>query len=365
MDHDNEHGYREQGAGRPAPTAYSPPPIQPPPARSGGSVFFHSCLAAGCATILAPVLLVGGFFIMLYFLIAPGVVQEASGTIDALYQSSGRNVMEKIIRRGEPGSGVIAVISIQGEIAGNGSPIDGSGMLDSVSEQLRTAGEDDSVKAVLLQIDSPGGGLTASDQLHHEVASLRKKGKKVVAWAGSIMASGGYYIALGAEKIVACPTATVGSIGVIMQHFDLQELLGKIGVKVDPIVSGNLKDIGSAFRAMTPEERQLLQDYVDAANRRFVKILSESRGLSLDQARKLADGGIHTAEGAMANGMIDRIGYIEDALDATEELAGGKNMRVVAYRRFPSLRDLLREAGQGAAGVVYEKLAPESRAGSR
>ncbi len=348
--------------------AYPPPlpqqmPPPPPPAGSGG-VFLRSCLTAGCATILAPVLIVFGFFGLIYFLTA-SKMEEAASAIDSFYpgsSSASSDLRERVIRSGSPGAGSIAVVAIQGEIDGGGSTLNGSGALEFVSQQLRAAGESDDVKAVVLQIDSPGGSLNASDQLRHEVLALREKGKPIVVWAGGMMASGGYYIAVGSENIMASPTATVGSIGVMMRHFQAEELLRRLGVKSDPITSGAHKDIGSPFREMTPEERKLLQDYVDASHARFVEIVAEGRKLAPDRVRQLADGSIFTAEAALGNRLVDRLGYIEDALAWAEKLAGGKDMQVVAYRRFPSFRDMLREAGHGAAGAVLERAGPGIRA---
>ncbi len=340
---------------------YPPPlPPPPPPQAGAGGVFLRSCLAAGCATILAPVLIVLGFFGLVYFL-ASSKIEEASGAIDSLYSgsSSTTDLREKVIRAGSPGAGSIAVVSIQGVLDGGGSTLNGSGALDYIAQQLRAAAESADIKAVVLQIDSPGGGLGVSDQLHRAVKSLREKGKPVVAWAGDVMASGGYYVAVAAEGIIASPTATVGSIGVMMRHFDAEELMRRLGVKADPVVSGPHKDIGSVFRAMTPEERKLLQDYIDASYRRFVKIVAEGRKMDEERVGKLADGSIFTADAALSAGLVDRLGYIEDALAWAEELAGGKDMRVIAYRRFPSLRDMLRETGRGAAGAILEHAGAE------
>lgn len=330
------------------------------PLPSLGGTFVQSCLVAGCVTVFVPVLITLGFFLMTYFLISRGMDESSRSSIDSLMPGSAAagNIRERVIRPGKGDeAGTIAIITIQGGIDGNGSPLEGDGMLSYVSDQLRVAGEDKDVKAVLLQIDSPGGGLTASDLLYNEVLNLKKKKKKVLVWAGGVMASGGYYIAVGADGTMASPTCTVGSIGVIMRHFQVSELLKKIGVETSPIVSGDRKDIGSPFREMTPEERKLLQDYIDAAHSRFVDVVAEGRKMDREAVAGLADGGIFTAAAALENGLIDRIGYIEDALTWAEEESGRKNMRVVSYRRLVSLGDIFREAGRGAAGAALESAA--------
>lgn len=338
-------------------------PIPPPPIVMGpgmGATAMQSCLIAGCVTVLVPTLLVFGFFFVIYLMASSGMEEAAkSGTFGSIYQpAAGSNLRERVLRPGN--GGTIAVISIQGAIGGGGSPLEGDGSMAFVAEQLRAAANDDSVMAVILQIDSPGGGLTASDQLYHEVKKLREGGTPVIAWAGSMMASGGYYIAVAAEEIMASPTSTVGSIGVIMQHFQVRDMLEKIGVKVNPITSGEHKDLASPFREMTPEERKLLQDYIDIAHSRFVGIVAEGRNMPEDRVRALADGGIFAAQAAMDNGLVDSIGYIEDAIAWAEKKTGKSDMRVVGYRRMISLGDIFREAGSGAASAVIESAAADA-----
>lgn len=298
-------------------------------------------------------MLVFGLFFFLYLLSGDGS-GDASGTFDSFGVLGGTNLRTKVIRSGSSGTDSIALVCVQGTIDGDGSPLEGTGMLSFVSEQIRAAAEDSSVKAVVLQVDSPGGGLSASDQLHNEVVNLRSKGKKVIAWAGGMMASGGYYIAVGAEGIMASPTATVGSIGVVMQHIQVKDLMTKLGIKVDPITTGEHKDMGSIFRDMTPEERRYLQSYVDVSHERFVDLVAQGRGMTRDKVAVLATGKIFNADDALASGLVDKIGYIDDALRWTEELIGRSDMRVISYRRPMGFGDLFREAGHGAAAAALE-----------
>ncbi len=340
----------------------NPPPYRPAPDRGAlGTTALQSCLVAGCVTVLVPVLLIGGFMLVMYFALASGIDSMESGSLTSLVQSSGeQNLRERVLRTGASGAGTIAVVTVHGAIDGNGSPLDGTGSLGFASQQLRAAARNNAVKAVILQIDSPGGGLTASDLLHHEVDLLRRRGKPVIAWAGSTMASGGYYIAVAAESIMASPTTTIGSIGVIMQHFQVQELLAKLGIRVDPVTSGAHKDIGSPFREMTPEERRILEDYIAVAHARFVGIVAEGRDLPPEQVREIADGRIFVPAVALERGLIDSIGYIEDAVAWAENRVGDTNMRVIGYRRQLSLGDLFNEAGAGAAGAAVRAARDEA-----
>lgn len=315
-------------------------------------------MIAGCVTIFVPILIIGGFFVLLIYMASSSLDQGQENPLGSIYHSGGGGpgLRERIIRPGSD-SATVAIITIHGAIDGGGSPLEGDGALAHVSQQIRAASEDDSVKAVILQIDSPGGGLTASDLLYHEVQRLRETQKPILAWAGGMMASGGYYIAVAADEIMASPTSTVGSIGVIMHHFQVRDLMEKIGVKADPITSGERKDLASPFREMTAAERRLLQDYIDNAHSRFVEVVAEGRKMPQSKVRSLADGSIYTAQNAMNEGLIDSIGYIEEALAWAEEKTGRKNMRVISYKRVLSFGDFFREAGHGAASAAIESAA--------
>ncbi|MCD8351337.1 MAG: signal peptide peptidase SppA [Planctomycetaceae bacterium] len=327
-----------------------------------GNTVLQSCLVAGCVTVFVPVLLIGGFMLVMYFALSSSLDSMESGSFSSLVQSSASepNLRERVLRTGASGAGTIAVVTVHGAIDGNGSPLDGTGSLGFVSQQLRAAARSSAVKAVILQIDSPGGGLTASDLLHHEVELLRQRGKPVIAWAGSTMASGGYYIAVAAESIMASPTTTIGSIGVIMQHFQVQEMLAKLGIRVDPVTSGAHKDLGSPFREMTPEERRILENYIAVAHARFVGIVAEGRDLPPERVREMADGSIFVPAVALERGLIDSIGYIEDAVAWVEDRIGESNMRIIGYRRQLSIGDLFNEAGAGAAGAAVRAAREET-----
>jgi protease IV len=208
-------------------------------------------------------------------------------------------------------------------------------LLASVKEQLTRASQDDRVKAVVLRINSPGGTVTASDIIHHELKAF--KSSKKVPIVASIMdmgTSGGYYIAAAADTVLAHPSSVTGSIGVIMLTVNARGLLEKIGVEATAVTSGPRKDMGSPFRVMTVEERAIFQGLIDSFYQRFLSIVQDGRpNLQMDQIKKLADGRIYTGEQAKAAGLVDEIGYLEDAIEQAKKRAGLTDARVVTYKR--------------------------------
>lgn len=213
-------------------------------------------------------------------------------------------------------------------------------MLATIREQLLMAAEDSNVRAVLLRINSPGGTVTASDILYQQLIDfknkpeVKKRGVPIVACIMDVGASGAYYISMAADKVVAHPTSITGSLGVILQLYDIHGLMDKVGLSAFAIKSGELKDIGSPFRAMTEEERNVLHSVIMTQYDRFVSVIDKGRPeLNRDQILKLADGRIYSATQAIENKLIDRIGYISDAIDEAKKLAGIKNARVVTYHR--------------------------------
>lgn len=201
-------------------------------------------------------------------------------------------------------------------------------------EQLDKARTDPNVKAVVLRINSPGGTVVASELMHQEILDFKKTGKPVVAVLMDVAASGGYYVACACDEIIAQPSTVTGSIGVIMQLFDLSGTMNMIGVKGDAITSGPNKDAGSPFRTMKPEERELFQKMVADMYDRFVEVVVAGRP-KLDEARvrKLADGRVYTARQALDAGLIDRIASMKEAIALTKSRANLKQARLVTYHR--------------------------------
>jgi len=236
-----------------------------------------------------------------------------------------------------------ALIPVKGVISrGYGeSFLPGRGTVGMILAQLKRAAGDNEVKAVILEIDSPGGSVGDSDLIYHEVLEVRKKGKPVVACLQDVAASGAYYIAVASDRIIAQPTTITGSIGVILHSVNVEGLFQKIGLREVMIKKGAMKDILSPTRTMTPEEEQLLQNITDEVWYRFASLVASGRNLSREQMTTIADGRIYLAPDALRIGLVDSIGYRDDALSAAEELAGEKKLRLIRYEKLFSFRDLL------------------------
>jgi protease-4 len=212
---------------------------------------------------------------------------------------------------------------------------DRPGMVPDIVAQLKLAAEDDDIGAVVLKINSPGGTVTASDVLYHELSSYKEKsGNKLVAVLMGVAASGGYYIALPADRIVAHPTTITGSVGVVFLQPKVEGLMEKIGVGVDVSKSGDKKDMGSPFRANTPEETRLFQDLTEQLGQRFVDLVAHHRRLSPEALTEVRSARIFLADEARQLGLVDQIGYVEDAIQSAKTLAGlPADAKVVTYRR--------------------------------
>ena len=210
-----------------------------------------------------------------------------------------------------------------------------------MKEEIEKASQDPAVKAVVLRINSPGGTVTASDILYHELDRFKKRtGKKVIASIMDLGASGGYYVAVSADKIIAHPTTVTGSIGVIMLNVNVEGLLEKIGVAGTAIKSGDKKDMGSPFRSMTDEERKIFQGVIDQMYDRFVSVVATGRkNLTMDQVKKISDGRIYTAQQALELGLVDSIGYLDDAIELAKAESGLMQARVVLYYRPGAYKD--------------------------
>ena len=237
------------------------------------------------------------------------------------------------------------------------------GTADPVEEclrQIRAARQDDEVAGLLFEVDSPGGEVTAADEIHRELTLFKESraDRKIVVLVHDLAASGGYYVSVPADRIVAQPTALVGSIGVILQTLNVHGLGEKIGVTDTTIKSGKNKDLLNPFRPVDPEQIALLQESIDVLHARFVELVAQGRGLKADAVRPLADGRIFTAEEALKRKLIDAIGYWDEAFAEMAGLLGADDLHVVTYQtqksflesllgahpRLPDLRALWRGA---------------------
>ena len=226
----------------------------------------------------------------------------------------------------------VALVRIEGPILDSKNAV----------EEIKEYGKDSSIKAIILRIDSPGGAVAPSQEIYSQVKKVAAK-KAVVVSMGSIAASGGYYIACPATRIIANPGTLTGSIGVIMEIPNIEGLLTKIGVKTEVIKAGKNKDIGSSFRTMKPEERELLQGVMDNVHEQFIKAVAEGRKLKVEDVREMADGRVFTGEQAVEKGLVNELGTLEDATRIAAKLGGIKEEpEVVIKKDKVSFFDLLR-----------------------
>jgi protease IV len=228
-------------------------------------------------------------------------------------------------------------------------------MVSQVREALQKAEKDKDLAGVILRINSPGGGVTASDIIHHDISAFKKRMRiPVHACIMSVGASGGYYVAAAADEIVAHPTAITGSIGVIIMKFNVTGLMGKIGVEEQTVKSGDKKDIMSPFRRATPEEEKLAQEIIDQLYGRFLDVIMARPGnkLTLAELKKLADGRIYTAEQALKGRLIDKTGYLDDVIAGIRKNVGDDKARVVTYYRPGSYKGSIYAGADAKEGLT-------------
>ena len=191
----------------------------------------------------------------------------------------------------------------------------------TIVEEIKGYVKDSSVRAIVLRVDSPGGGVVPSQEIYNEVKKARAV-KKVVVSMGSVAASGGYYISAPADRIVANPGTITGSIGVIMVVPNLKGLLEKVGIKTEVVKSGKNKDLASVFRGIGDEERQIIQGVMDDVHEQFIAAVAEGRKMEIDKTRKISDGRIFSGRQAIGVGLVDEIGDLDDAVKVAGKLAG-------------------------------------------
>lgn len=244
--------------------------------------------------------------------------------------------LEEIVLEGK-GDAKVVLLDISGLISSHAH----SGLIEEpslparIKEALTKAAEDRKVKAVVLRINTPGGTVTASDILHHEIVQFKEQRKiPVIASILDLGTSGGYYVAAAADRIVAQPSSITGSLGVIMVTLNASGLLEKVGIAPEAITSGPRKDMGSPFRPMSPEERGIFQGVIDSLYEQFVRVIQKGRPqLSEPHIRQIADGRIYSAQQAKDLGLIDSIGYLDEAIAQGKKAAKLDEARVVTYRR--------------------------------
>ncbi len=298
--------------------------------------------------------LIGLAVISVALLVVLGAGGVAGGTSPVVYE-------EEYVSGAGPDK--VAVIPVQGAIASADSSLGGiqpTVTPEGLADALGQAADDTSVRAVVLEVNSPGGGVTASDEMHQSIVDFKQNtGKPVVVSMGDTAASGGYYISAPADRIVANETTLTGSLGVIFQLNNFEELADKYGYKQVVIKSGEFKDIGNAFRQITPEEREIFQSLVDESYSEFVDVISSGRGIPEDRVREIADGRIYSGQRARELGLVDSFGGLDEAAAEARELAGIGPATVVRNVQTPTFTDAL-ISGLGPRPSEAERLAQEA-----
>jgi len=306
----------------------------------------------GCALLFLFLALCASVFFNLVLVALLG-----AGEAESVATAGWRSQMQEIpLEDGVHGAGKIAVIPVQGVIHDTEESEWGTSMVDDIKKALRAAAEDDDVKAVVLAVDSPGGEVTASDIIYNEVLKIRAK-KPVVVSISSLGASGAYYLACASNWIVANPTSFTGSIGVIIQSLNYEQLFDKVGLDAVVFKSGKFKDMLSGSRPITPEEQAYVEGMVQQVYGRFLDIVANARKLPAGELRDgLADGRILTGKDAKDAGLVDQLGYIEDAFAKARELAGAPGAAVIRYEPGINFGRVLRYLGAGANSKVELQL---------
>ncbi len=248
--------------------------------------------------------------------------------------------------------GNVALVKIEGLLVSS----------ESIVEELNDFAEDGSIRAIVLRIDSPGGGVVVSQEIYNAILNAKKEGKKIVASMGTVAASGGYYIAAAADKVVANPGSLTGSIGVKMEFASVEKLLDKIGVKGIVVKAGEYKDIGSPFRNMTDPEKKLLQGVIDDVHSQFIEAVAQGRKLPVADVQAIADGRIFTGRQALALKLVDQLGDLEDSIRLAGSLTGikGRPTVVEKKKKVPFLDYLKEEASAWIAEVVVNGIGQSS-----
>ncbi|MFI5303403.1 MAG: signal peptide peptidase SppA [Nitrospiria bacterium] len=238
----------------------------------------------------------------------------------------------------------IAVVRVEGVI------LDATDTL----EELKKYKENPSVKAILIRINSPGGAVVPSQEIYEEIQKIRKEtGKKIIISMGTLAASGGYYIASASDRIIANPGTLTGSIGVIMELMNIEGLFKKVGLESVIIKSGSMKDVGSPFRAMTPEERAYLQNVMDDVHGQFIDAVAKGRGMTHEDVKQLADGRVFTGRQAMEHKLVDELGDFEDAVLVAGKMVGIKGEpKIIETKKKFSFTDLLKGEFLGSSSLL-------------
>lgn len=280
------------------------------------------------AAVIAAALLIFGIFFSFFSSL------WASDWEDMFSEFSGGDFPPSFVVEEGDVNNRIAMLNIDGTIADTGeqpSAFSAEGYNHTLTiEALKEIIADDSISGILLNVNSPGGGVYESEEIHKYLMEAKEAGKVIYSSMGGMAASGGYYVSSPADQIFASNETLTGSIGVIMQSMNYSQLAEDFGVEFDTYASGDMKEMLSGQREPTDEEREYVQSMVDTMFQNFVDVVSEGRGMSEEEVRDLADGRVYLGQDAVENGLVDQIGYIEDATDALKEEVGG-NPQIIEY----------------------------------
>jgi len=343
--------------------AQQTPPQPIPPRVTWASSCLRGCMGASFAFVL-----IGLLMLVLIARIGCSTVESVK---DGIKTATITHKATNIAGKDKENSPKVLEISITGMIQDDVSPtswFEEPGSSQTALRKIRAAKDDSTIRGILLHLNSGGGGITASDVLWNSLREFKQAdtNRIIVAMMGSIAASGAYYIAAAADCIVANPTTMTGSIGVILNSYNVQDLATKIGLKSVTIKSGGNKDILNPFKTLTPEQEQMLQRMVDAMHTRFVNIVAEGRHLDEAHVRAIADGRILLAAEALELGLINKIGYIDDAKAELTRLLGSKPSYINPDEQ-PGFLRLIRspafwgESFSRAAATIRERTTGESQ----
>lgn len=308
----------------------------------------HSGMAKGCLLSSLAVVFVL-FVIGVLFLVGMTMLVDKANH----FSTTDSRIQRTMVEQNTYGnSETIAVIRVDGVIT-SGKSNSSSTSSHDVSELINGILEDGSIdlKALIVVVDSPGGELTASDVMFHAINKVKMQGIPVIVQMESMAASGGYYISSHADHIVANPTTLTGSIGVIITGINVREGMDKLGIRSQVFTSGEFKDMLSPMRDMRPDEASYVQDMVNESYDRFVTLVSSGRKIGIDKLResKAIDGRVISGKNALALGLVDSLGYWEDAVAKARQLSGSPDANVVIYQRKTSFSDLFSDLGLEAA----------------